>query len=116
MRREKKLQAKTKLIADIMNYIANGHMIDETGAMARQLCKCYFPNADKIMVNEVEVYAITLQEYYYANMCIDECIGKYKEIPTQRHTDALRRSDRACVKEICWGHILLGESATESHI
>ena len=101
MRREKKLQAKTKLIADIMNYIADGHMIDETGAMARQLCKCYFPNADKIMVNEIEDYAIILQKCYYSNMSVDECIGKYKEISTQRHADASKRRDRACAKEIC---------------
>jgi len=86
--REKKVQAKTKFIAGIMSYIASEHLIAETGAMARQLCKSYFPNADEIMINEFEIYAINLQKHYYDNLSIDELIGKYKETPT------LKRSKR----------------------
>ena len=78
MRREKKQQNKTKLIADVFSYIADGHKLEDTREMAKRLCKFYFPNADDVFVEIFCAFAWSLQQKYWFEQDFDFVLRQYK--------------------------------------
>lgn len=78
MRREKKQQNKTMLIADTMKYISAGHKMCETMEYAIRLCKFYFPNADDCFIETYRILVNSLQNKYWFENEFDFVLRQYK--------------------------------------
>lgn len=77
---------KHLLLADIEKLIASGLNIDEISLQSKNLCKIYFPNADKYLVNAIQTFSRISVERFYQKLDIDFFIKKYKTTTKRNST------------------------------